>query len=129
MATKWTGNCYEAAAVLIIDCWMSALGKEDLSNYRLVHGYPVGRGVENEGRRYGHAWVEAGDEVYDWTVSHDPMPKELYYALGRLTDQHVYRYTFDEMRERMNRHEHYGPWEGPEGVERLPRKRRQKKQA
>jgi hypothetical protein len=108
---RWKGNCYEAAARFVLS--------EQVKGAVLMHGYPMGRGPLH-GRRFGHAWAEAGGLVYDITVPHggEGIDRDLYYQLGHLgyDDADVHTYTLDEARIMAVRLAHWGPWHGPDSV-------------
>jgi hypothetical protein len=101
---KPKGNCYEAAARLQME------SKQDCF---LVHAEVIGQG-QLTGLPFGHAWVECGDMVYDYSNGRNlEIPKQLYYLLGKVeetrvwTDEGVldrepkiFRYNLD-----------WGPWE------------------
>lgn len=123
----WSGNCYEAAARLVLS--------ERLEGAVLVHGYPVGRGPHNMDRRYGHAWVEAGGQVYDLTIphGHKGMDAALFYALGHLhpmphrpedTGPDIRKYDRVEMVAVLCERKHWGPWHGLDCVEKSQKKRK-----
>ena len=102
---KDTGDCYEAAAILMLE--LSAKG-EDMSSYKLVHGEVTGQGPL-EGTKIGHAWVEKKETfdvseivpnahpivvetVLDFSNGEESnIPKGLYYAVGE-----IYSDEYDE---------------------------------
>lgn len=106
------GDCYEAALHYIMDHCLGMGVKEPNHNLRLVHGEVAGQGPM-AGTTFGHAWIEDGDTVIDQSNGRDiVMPKELYYALGKigeLGNTHVY--TPEEARDKCLKHEVYGPWD------------------
>lgn len=116
MALKNRGKCYETAAREFMEMKDNAL---------LVHGAPWSHKF---GQRIGHAWIEKSDvahfpdgtrfpicTVIDLTQppEREKMPAPLYYHAGKMTDEHVTRYTKEQMCVMMLRHKNYGPWEGP----------------
>jgi hypothetical protein len=111
MARKARGDCYEAAAIYMINY-------RDDSDLRLVHGEVAGQGPL-QGLTLGHAWVEDGDMVIDQSNGRDVhMPKWLYYQIGKIDSiNNIHRYTFVEMRDRCLGKTNctnagtYGPWE------------------
>jgi len=79
----------------------------------LVHAEVTGEG-RIEGLKYGHAWIERGGFVYDFSNGgHKVMSKSAYYARGQIVDKpgKLYRYTGPEMKRWMQKTRHYGPWE------------------
>ena len=90
-------------------------------NYILVHGEVTGQGPL-EGVKYGHCWIEDGDIVIDVSNGRNiRMPKEVYYLLGRIGSPetarfgieagNLHKYTWEEAREKILQHEHWGPWD------------------
>ena len=99
------GDCYEAAGKYIMDKMLS--GDEQL---KLVHGEVTGQGPL-EGVKYGHAWVEDGNNVIDVSNGRNiRLPKAVYYAIGQIGDN-VHRYTPKEFREKVTKYKHWGPWD------------------
>lgn len=96
------GDCYMVAADFVV-------AMPDSLGATLCHGTALGLDGHALGVRYGHAWVEVGDAVLDfsnggrWAGRRDD-----YYALG--TIEGVRRYTAAEARTLMLSTEHYGPW-------------------
>lgn len=98
------------------DCFAAAF--EELLARRgtwLVHGLPVNQQSRYAGRRYWHAWVETETDrepmVRD--TSNDrivTLPRSVYYRLGRLTEDHVFRYSLVDAVVLANEHRHFGPW-------------------
>ena len=85
-------------------------GADDL---RLVHGVVTGQG-KLEGVRFGHAWIERGNTVYDHSNGRDiEMSKDAHYKLGHIEDApgKLYRYTPEQTRQKMLEFEHFGPWD------------------
>lgn len=105
METK--GNCYQAAADLLLFLGI----KQSTDGYFLVHGEVTGQG-KVAGVRFGHAWVEDDQTVYDYSNGRNiKMPKILYYAIGNIDERKVYKYTRDEAIDKMVKSGHYGPWD------------------
>jgi len=99
------GDCYKAAADYVIDHAFRSNGKKGLV---LVHGEVTGQGAI-DGVQYGHAWVEDGSTAIDVSNGRNiNMPKPLYYAIGRIGK--TIRYTPEQMREKILKHKHFGPW-------------------
>ena len=116
MARMNRGKCYEVAGREFLEMNGNAL---------LVHGAPWSH---THNARIGHAWIEEtevlrfqdGTRFLDCTVrdltqppEREKMPAVLYYHFGRMTDEHVTRYTKRQVRKMMLKHKTYGPWEGP----------------
>lgn len=96
-------NCFEAA----VDC------VDDLNEPTavIVHGLPIGRGVDNLGKRYWHAWVELNGKCYDFSHGNRAIvPAELYYSLGKIDPNLTLRFTVSEAVAEMEARKHYGPW-------------------
>lgn len=110
---KATGDCYEAAALYILD------HRNDAS-LRLVHAEVAGQGPL-EGLTLGHGWVEdtETDTVIDNSNGRNiRMPRMLYYAVGKIDEiNNIHQYTFEEMRDRVlgevdcRNKGTYGPWD------------------
>lgn len=96
------GDCYHVAAVLVAFEGFPGL---------VCHGEATGQGAI-EGVRFGHAWVEVDDTVFDFSNggSH-VLPRDRYYALGEIDEKEVRRYTKDETLAWMLKTHHYGPWD------------------
>jgi hypothetical protein len=129
------GDCFKIAANL-------ALFDEDIEcdEIHLVHGLPVGCGLDNQGKRFWHAWIEITKYLHiPDNIPHEfsdqfadmfdadgdielvacidrsngldvTLPKEVFYRQGSLDEDHVWRYTPDQTRENLLKFEHYGPW-------------------
>lgn len=133
---KPKGDCYEAAANLLLDWEVSgrldALFKEQPPKRAyVVHGSVWGDRIGY----HGHAWVEVEwaievtfppplgkrtipvVEVYDYSNGgRFQTLRELYYALGRV--ESAKRYTFDQVRKYLLATRVYGPWEGQDAEDR-----------
>lgn len=110
------GNCYQAAGDLFMHSTMM-LGKKKMDYVGkpyLVHAEVAGKGPL-DGIRFGHAWVEDDEFVYDFSNKIERVvPKDLYYLLGQVdtTDPTKYRrYTPEQAREKMLSTMHYGCWD------------------
>lgn len=89
------------------------------SPWRAVHGLPMGTSGPLKDRRHWHAWLErTTDEsilVIDASNVHRGAPaiqieRDLYYAIGRLDDEHLWRFTPNQARRAYRRFGHCGPW-------------------
>ncbi len=95
------GDCYEVAGNAVFEDALPA-------RRQIVHGTVSGQG-HLTGVRFGHAWVEVDDTVFDLSNGRAIiMPRDEYYALGEISNPR--RYTVAEARKLMLAHEHYGPW-------------------
>lgn len=110
------GNCYQAAADLLMHSTL-LLGKKKMKYIGkpyLVHAEVSGKGPL-EGIRFGHAWVEDDEFVYDFSNKIERVvPKELYYLLGQVEtdDPKKYRrYNTEQAREKLLSTMHYGCWD------------------
>lgn len=104
------GECYMAAVKVAEELHGGVKG------IRIVHGEPIGTGGEAEGLRYGHAWVEVRDMVYDASnprLGLVVVPVSVYYALGSIEDDVCHKYSLEAARKLMVEHGHYGPWHEP----------------
>jgi len=96
------GDCYVVATNLLMD---------NMDKATLVHGMVNGRG-RLHGVRFGHAWVEMGNKVMDYSNgSRIEMPIKAYYDLGKVDPKECKYYTHDQAVSFMLKTEHYGPWE------------------
>jgi hypothetical protein len=80
---------------------------------KVVHGLPIGRGPENMGKRYWHAWVEVviNGVVTVMDYSNDQritMPRDEYYRFGNI--QQVWRYNAHQARAQFKKQQRCGPW-------------------
>ena len=99
-----TGNCFEAAGRYMMDH-----GLED-KNLSLVHGEVEGQGPL-DGIKYGHAWIEKGNEVIDVSNGRDiKMSKERYYQIGNIGNN-LHRYNYKEFAGKITKYKHWGPWD------------------
>ena len=98
------GDCYPAGGRLI----MNFFGDKE---HKLVHGMVNGQGAL-EGMRYGHCWVESKNTVLDHSNGRKlEIPKQVYYALGRIDPKECHYYTPEESAKFMAEEGHWGPWE------------------
>ena len=98
------GDCYQAGGRLV----MEFFGDKE---HKLVHGMVNGQGAL-EGMRYGHCWVESRDTVLDHSNGRKlEIPKQVYYALGRVDTKECKYYTPEESAKFMVDKGHWGPWE------------------
>lgn len=115
---KDRGNCYQAAAEYLLDHG-NRLGPAA----RLVHGMVSGQGPV-AGMRFGHAWVEVGEEVIDPSNGRlVRLHREHYYFLGQIREAEITRYSHAETREKLLDFLHYGPWENKHPCGRAARRK------
>ena len=107
--TEGMGDCYQAGGRLI----MNFFGDK---RHKLVHGMVNGQGAL-EGKRYGHCWVESSNTVLDHSNGRKlEIPKNVYYALGRVKPGQCKYYAPKEAAKFMSEKGHWGPWEMSGGV-------------
>jgi hypothetical protein len=95
------GDCYPTAFHLVVDERPDAL---------VVHGEVDGQGPAF-GERFGHAWVEDGDTVLDYSNGLAvEMDRDRYYEVGGIDEAEVYRYDRREAMVEALRTGVYGPW-------------------
>jgi len=102
---KRDGDCYKVA-------YQEVYRRSHEPNIYLVHGTVMGQG-KVAGIRYSHAWVEKDGDVIDKTIPlfANGIAKEVYYHLGRVDEDILFKYTPKEMYEKAFEFKHYGPWE------------------
>ena len=109
LLTEGMGDCYQAGGRLI----MNFFGDK---RHKLVHGMVNGQGAL-EGKRYGHCWVESSNTVLDHSNGRKlEIPKNVYYALGRVKPGQCKYYAPKEAAKFMLEKGHWGPWEIAGGV-------------
>jgi hypothetical protein len=105
------GDCYLVAGQLALEI------KNKKIDYKgtpyLVHAEVKHSAIE--GVRFGHAFIEDDENVYDFSNNREIiLPKQLYYYFGDINprDKKKYRkYTFEEAREKMLSTGNYGCWD------------------
>ncbi len=80
----------------------------------LVHAEVQGQGKVSN-LRYGHAWIEDDENVYDFSNDRELIiPKVLYYSIGDVNinnPKKYQKYTFAEARRKMVQTRNYGCWD------------------
>ena len=102
------GDCYEAAGSLALEFIRGKFPKAEL-----VHGVALN---SLDYMPMGHAWVEVGSKVYDYSNGRRlQLSKSKYYHAGAIDGllkkgykQH--RYKGLEVAEAVLKHGHWGPW-------------------
>jgi len=89
------GKCYELSLQYILAN----------PNWKLIHGYISNQQPPNQ--TIDHAWCINGDKIHDEIFEKD-FHTDLYTAL--FAPKIVKKYKFNEMIEKMNEFETYGPW-------------------
>ena len=100
---KYNGNCYSANAKHLL----YEVKPSDAINYKVCHGVAINRA---DGKPYGHCWLEYKGMVIDKSNGLDvELPMEMYYDIGNI--KKVYKYTADEVRNKLIEFEHWGAWD------------------
>ena len=106
------GDCYYAAGQLALRMGMGV--PSYIGTPYLVHAEVQGQG-QLSNIRYGHAWIEDDENVYDFSNNRElVIPKIIYYAIGNIkTDNPLkyIKYTFEEARIKMIETKNYGCWD------------------
>ena len=104
------GDCYEAAGRLALEFIRGKYPKSVL-----VHGVALN---SLDYMPMGHAWVEVGSTVYDYSNGRSlKLPKSKYYKAGAINELikkglgKQYRYKGIEIATKILKYEHWGPWE------------------
>lgn len=112
------GDCFIVAARLVAmrDNHPLKCELDSIVDLTLVHGVVTGQGAI-EGVQYGHAWIEGNHNgvpvVADFANGNRFIgPAAFYYAIGRIDDAALCRYTPAQARRQLVDHAHFGPWEG-----------------
>jgi len=103
---NYKGRCFEAA----LHCAWEYTESEP----EVVHGWVRGKG-EMEGTYFVHAWCEIEGLVFDWSVTYEPVPQLVYYAMGDIREERVRRYSVREASRLAADGYNYGPWVFPGG--------------
>jgi len=100
------GDCYQAAFR-----WLLDLDEGATKHAILCHGMVHGQGPL-EGKKFGHAWGELGDIVFDQSNGKQlKMRKATYYAIGKIDKSEVIYYPGYKSLGKAARAKHYGPWD------------------
>lgn len=97
------GDCYEAAGRYMTDHMSKSLV--------LVHGEVEGQGPL-KGVRFGHAWIEDGDNVIEVANgNHLVLPKLIYYSLGNIDwIKNYHKYDMKQFTSNLVKYGTWGPW-------------------
>jgi len=108
---KSGGDCYFIAGSMAMDFGNKI---NYIGTPYVVHAEVKGQGAIAD-IRYGHAWIEDDENVYDFSNGRElVIPKQLYYLIGDIkTDnpKKYQKYTFAEARKKMVDTRHYGCWD------------------
>ena len=103
------GDCYQAAGRLALEFIRGKHPKAEL-----VHGVVLN---SLDYMPMGHAWVEVGSTVYDYSNGKSlKLPKSKYYKAGAINELmkkglgKQFRYKGIEVAETIMKHGHWGPW-------------------
>ena len=117
------GDCYEANGMIFRDIKSPTA--------RLVHADITPRLGKMAGRTYGHAWIEDGDKLVDYTTGSsimdlikgfDDVPEEfagkvssksIFYGIA--DPKNIKKYDTKAFSDMIRKHKHWGPWELPQG--------------
>jgi len=109
------GDCFVTHAQFVLG--LTFRSAPDIDRWRLCHGIAIGQGPIS-GVEFAHCWLEKGiGDIYSTTVTdmsngndiYD-LPAVVYYSIGNIAPSTVMRYTAEETRKNMLKHQHYGPW-------------------
>lgn len=110
------GQCYLRSFMALVE-FPEFGGQETV----LIHGYPrfTGEG-EHRGQKFGHAWLEAGPLVLDFSRD-DPetgaefraILRDTYYQVGRIDPKECRRYTRARALELASKHDGQTMWHKP----------------
>jgi len=99
------GDCYCASGRYVMSHGFSN------PNLKLVHGEVTGQG-KIQGIKYGHAWIEDGEEVIDVSGGRFlKLPKVIYYAIGRIEEDKVFKYDVRQVIDKTSETGNWGPWD------------------
>jgi hypothetical protein len=103
------GDCYKSAGDFCLLAPVEFIGEP-----YLVHAEVRGQG-KAQGIRFGHAWVEDDENVYDYSNGREiVMTKVIYYAIGDIQTKNpkkYQKYTIPEARAKMLKTKNYGSWD------------------
>lgn len=101
------GDCYEANALQIID--LMKQDPKNLSKAMLCHGKVLGKSGAVDGEWFGHAWIEIGDCLIDFSNGKKIITRKEKVA-DRIDQTTVKRYTPLQTARMLLKTEVYGPW-------------------
>ena len=108
---KGSGDCYYVAGKIAMGDFKDI---DFIGTPYVVHAEVEGQG-KISGIRYGHAWVEDDENVYDYSNGNEfVLPKIIYYSIGNIKTNNpkkYRRYTFDQARLKMLETRNYGCWD------------------
>lgn len=108
---KGSGDCYYVAGKIAMGDFKDI---DFIGTPYVVHAEVEGQG-KISGIKYGHAWVEDDENVYDYSNGNEfVLPKIIYYSIGNIKTNNpkkYRRYTFDQARLKMLETRNYGCWD------------------
>jgi len=113
-ATEAVGDCYEAAASLMLEVCEHGRRLDAAAHLRVVHAEVCGQ-ANIEGIYHGHAFVLDVDKGIVIDTSNGRfcvLPQPVYYGLGKIDQiNNLHVYTADEVIEKLLCLRTYGPWD------------------
>ena len=95
------GDCFQVHADFLLD-----LEEKHATDMRVCHGLVF----HSTHGHHPHCWIELNDACIDLSNGKAfTVAKERYYALGKI--KRVKRYTATQLRNKVLKHENYGPWQ------------------
>ena len=108
------GDCYVVSGRIALNNRLpNVKTREFVGEPYVIHAQVTGQGAI-AGLKYGHAWVEDDEYVYDYSNGRElKIPKEVYYRLGQVIEQQpiYFKYTFGEAKRKMAETGHFGSWD------------------
>lgn len=108
------GDCYVIAGrIALNNRFPDGENPKFVGEPYVIHAQVTGQGAI-AGLKYGHAWVEDDDFVYEYSNGRDlKVPKKLYYKISQvIKKQPIYfKYTFGEAKRKMAESGHFGSWD------------------
>lgn len=117
-------RCFKTAGNLILPFPFDGFKATDiggLEGLEVVHGVVSAKGRHGE-IRIAHAWIEgicsdSGPMVVEFVNGQKrEATREQYYDRRKVNESETVRYSCDQVRERIFREQHYGPWEGAPAI-------------
>jgi len=101
---KGIGDCYEVHVNYLLNLRYPF-------GFKLCHGVALVEGPI-KGIKHNHCWIELPDMVVDISNGQSIFTtKERYYEKGNIDQNSIKRYTLTQMKQKIKKYKHYGPWE------------------